>query len=215
MSMHHVKYLLVGGGVASSSAARAIRELDSEGSIVLLGQEIVRPYHRPPLSKEYLRRQQPREALFVHGRDWFEANHIQLRTGRRAAHLDVTRSALTLDDGEKFGYDQLLLATGMSPRPLEIAGALLPNLYYLRTLEDIHHLQNAVDKAKKEGHLHDPAVRAGPRGRAAVIGAGLLGVEDCRFTHPIGNLRRSALRPGASLGLVCRRDRGQSGRDFS
>ena len=60
MSNLHVKYLLVGGGLASSSAAVAIREVDREGSVLLVGQEVSRPYHRPPLSKAYLRREQGR-----------------------------------------------------------------------------------------------------------------------------------------------------------
>ena len=51
----HVKYLLVGAGLASRSAARAIREHDADGAILLVGQEPTRPYHRPPLSKEFLR----------------------------------------------------------------------------------------------------------------------------------------------------------------
>jgi NADPH-dependent 2,4-dienoyl-CoA reductase/sulfur reductase-like enzyme len=56
MSILHVKHLLVGGGLASSAAAGAIREVDREGSVLLVGQEVNRPYHRPPLSKGYLRR---------------------------------------------------------------------------------------------------------------------------------------------------------------
>jgi hypothetical protein len=65
MSVLHVKYLLVGGGVASSAAAAAIRELDTEGDLLLVGQEINRPYRRPPLCREFLRGQMPREELFV------------------------------------------------------------------------------------------------------------------------------------------------------
>src|SRR5580704_1739382 len=111
MSVHHVKYLLIGGGLASSSAAAAIRELDHDGAILLAAQEIVRPYHRPPLSKEYLRRQKSREELFTHGQDWFETNRIELRTGRRAVNLDVSRGTVTLDQGETIAYDRLLLGT--------------------------------------------------------------------------------------------------------
>jgi 3-phenylpropionate/trans-cinnamate dioxygenase ferredoxin reductase subunit len=177
MNAHHVKYLLVGGGLASSSAAQAIRGIDPDGELLLVGQEIVRPYHRPPLSKEYLRREKSRAELFTHGGDWFEHNRVALRTGRRAARLDTARSSVTLDNGEIIGYDQLLLATGMSPRPLEIPGADLPNLFYLRTIEDAHQLHKAVDKAHAEGRPHEAGARTGPRGRATVIGAGVLGVE--------------------------------------
>ena len=53
MSDLHVKYLLVGGGVAASEAAKAIRQIDREGDLLMIGQEINRPYHRPPLSKGF------------------------------------------------------------------------------------------------------------------------------------------------------------------
>jgi 3-phenylpropionate/trans-cinnamate dioxygenase ferredoxin reductase subunit len=175
MSNLHVKYLLVGGGLVSSSAAGAIRELDSDGSILLVGQEINRPYHRPPLSKEYLRRQQSRAELTTQPVGWFAEHGIELRTGRRVAHLDTPRQTAALDSGEEVTYDRLLLATGAVPAPLDVPGAALPNVFHLRTIEDADRLHNAVDKAKREGRLH--ADGKGGRGRATVIGAGLLGVE--------------------------------------
>src|SRR5688500_10978327 len=100
MSNPHVKYLLVGGGLASSSAAGAIRELDPDGSLLLVGQEINRPYHRPPLSKEYLRRQLGRAELTTQAVGWFAERGIELRTGRRVAHLDTARQIATQDNGE-------------------------------------------------------------------------------------------------------------------
>lgn len=168
----HVKYLLVGGGLASSSAAEAIRAVDHEGSILLINSEVNRPYHRPPLSKEYLRRQKPRAELFAHEPDWFEKNHISLQTGRRVSHLDTPRMAAVLDNGQEISFDRLLLATGATALPLAIPGALLPNLFYLRTIDDCDVLHHAIDKAKAEGRTHDRG-----RGRAVVIGGGLLGVE--------------------------------------
>lgn len=173
MSNLHVKYLLVGGGLASSSAAAAIRELDRDGSILLVGQEINRPYHRPPLSKEYLRRQRSRAELTTQPVGWFAERGVELRTGRRVAHLDTARQVATQDNGEEVTYDRLLLATGALPAPLDVPGAALPNVFHLRTIEDADRLHNAVDKAKHEGR---PNAR-GTRGRATIIGAGLLGVE--------------------------------------
>src|SRR3954466_14630230 len=101
MTKHHVKYLLVGGGVASSAAAEAIRERDREGEVLLVAQESTRPYHRPPLSKEALRNRQPRSAFFSHATAWYGERHIDLRTSRRATHLDTARNAVTLDDGHE------------------------------------------------------------------------------------------------------------------
>jgi len=172
MNHLHVKYLLIGGGLASSSAAEAIRERDSEGAILLVGQEVNRPYHRPPLSKEYLRRQKPRSELAAMDPRWFERNHIDLRTGRRVAGLDTARMSATLDNGAEISFDRVLIATGASPARLDVPGSDLPNLFYLRTLDDCDHLHHAIDKARREGRPH-----AGGRGRAAVIGGGFLGVE--------------------------------------
>ncbi|MDP9172530.1 MAG: FAD-dependent oxidoreductase [Planctomycetota bacterium] len=175
MSSLHVKYLLVGGGLASSEAARAIREIDPQGDLMLVGQEINRPYHRPPLSKGFLRSQQNRASLFTLPPEWFNEHRVQLRTGRRVSHVDAARNCVTLDSGEEISFAKLLIATGASPTPLRVAGAVLPNLFYLRTLEDAEHLQHAIEKARKEGRAHPADAKL--RGRATVIGGGLLGIE--------------------------------------
>lgn len=172
MSDLHVKYLLVGGGVAASEAAKAIRQIDREGDLLMIGQEINRPYHRPPLSKGFLRGQVSRESLFTAPAEWFVENRVQLRSGRRVSLIDTTRNAVMLDNGEGISFGRLLIATGGGAAPLDVAGAQLPNLFYLRTLEDAELLQHVMMKAAKEGHAHPKG-----RGRAAVIGGGPLGIE--------------------------------------
>jgi NTE family protein len=181
MSGPHVKYLIVGGGLAASSAAKAIRAIDAQGELMMVGRESIRPYHRPPLSKEYLRKRPPREELFVQPAEWYAEQHIRLRTGMRAAHLDVARRIVTLESGEGFSFDRLLLATGMTPAHLTIPGADLPNVYYLRTLDDANRVSRAIDKARAEGLKH-----ANGRGRAVVIGGGVLGVEMAATLTQIG-----------------------------
>ncbi|HEY1922570.1 MAG TPA: FAD-dependent oxidoreductase, partial [Tepidisphaeraceae bacterium] len=172
MSDLHVKYLIAGGGLAGSEAAKAIREIDRQGDLLMVGQEINRPYHRPPLSKEFLIGKQGRDAIFVMPSEWFVENHVQLRTGRRLSSLDTTRNTATLDSGEGVSFDRLLIATGGGAAPLDAPGAELPNLFYLRTLADAEVLQHAMMKARREGQVHEKG-----RGRAVVIGSGVLGVE--------------------------------------
>ncbi len=164
MSRTHVKYLLAGGGVAAAAAAAAIRAVDPTSPVLMVGQEPVRPYHRSPLSKAYLGRRQPRAELFSVGDDWFARHAVQLRTGRRVAHLNTARQAVTLDDGQEVGYDRLLLATGAAAAKPDVPGATLPNLFTVRTLADVDRLGHAVDIAKGRRH-----------GRVAVIGGGVLG----------------------------------------
>jgi 3-phenylpropionate/trans-cinnamate dioxygenase ferredoxin reductase component len=186
MSHHqHWKYLLVGGGVASSAAAKAIRAHDAEGSLLLIGQEATRPYHRPPLSKGFLRGEVPRDELFTDFVGWFRQNHAELHTGLRAMHLDANRKCVSLDNGDEILFDKLLIATGGSPRQLTIPGANLPNVHYLRNLQDADRLHNAIEKAKREGRGFE---RDGQklRGTACVIGGGLLGVELAASLTQVG-----------------------------
>jgi NADPH-dependent 2,4-dienoyl-CoA reductase/sulfur reductase-like enzyme len=92
---------------------------------------------------------------------------VQLRTGRRVAPLDTARHAVTLDDGQEIGYEQLLLATGAAAAKLDVPGASLPSLYTVRTVADVDRLGHAIDIAKgTAGH-----------NRVVVIGGGVLGVE--------------------------------------
>lgn len=177
----HVKYLLVGGGVASSAAAAAIRERDRDGNLLLIGQEVHRPYNRPLLSKDYLLGQTSRQQVFTQSEQWFADNNAEMRTGRRAARLDTARRAVTLDSGEEVAFDNLLIATGATAKHLTIPGAELPNIFYLRTIDDADRLHNAIEKARGEGRRHDDG-----RGRVAVIGASLLGVELAATLRQLG-----------------------------
>lgn len=175
MSNLHVKYLLIGAGVASSSAAEVVRARDQEGALLMIGQEINRPYSRGALGREFLRHESSRGDLFTHTPQWFADHNVQLQTGRRAVHLDTARSSVTLDSGQEISYDQLLLAMGASPKPLNVPGATLPNTFYLRSVEDAERLQLAVEKAKREGRPQ-PADNA-RRGCATVIGSRVLAIE--------------------------------------
>lgn len=172
MNHLHVQYLLVGAGLAAGSAAEAIRRIDPAGTMLMVGQEINRPYHRTPLSKDFLQHRSRHDDLFMHTDQWFAENRVQLRTGRRIERLNAARHSVTLGSGEEVSYDKLLLATGASPKHLEMPGADLPNLFYLRTVADVDRLGNAIEKARHDGKTH-----AKGRGRVAVIGGGVLGVE--------------------------------------
>lgn len=175
MERIHVRYMLVGGGVASSAAAEAIRELDKTESILLVAQEISRPYDRAPLSKSYLRRQTEKRALVAQAVGWFAQNKIELRTGVRVAHLDVPRSVALLDSGDEVFFDTLLLATGTSPKPIALKGSDLPNTFYLKTIADADRLHHAIEISRHVGN-----------NRACVVGAGLLGVEIASSLAQVG-----------------------------
>lgn len=175
MDRIHVKYVLVGGGAASSACAEAIRELDKTGSILLVAQEISRPYDRTPLSKGYLRRETQKRDLVTQQVEWFTNNQVELRTGRRVTQIDVPRNAVLLDTGDEVFYDQLLLAIGTVPKPIGVIGASLPNTFYLKTITDADRLHHAIEISRSVGS-----------NRACVVGAGLLGVEVAASLAKVG-----------------------------
>jgi 3-phenylpropionate/trans-cinnamate dioxygenase ferredoxin reductase component len=168
----HYQYVLLGGGLASGAAAEQIRLHDPAGSILLVGQEVNRPYHRPRLNTTYLSVGRGRTEIVAQAPSWFADHQITLSTGRRAANLDTPRRTVTLDSGEEIAFDKLLIATGASARPLSVPGAHLPNVFTLRSVDDADRLHNAIEKAKAEGLRHESG-----RGVAAVVGAGPLGIE--------------------------------------
>jgi 3-phenylpropionate/trans-cinnamate dioxygenase ferredoxin reductase subunit len=154
-------HIIVGASLAGAKAAESLRQEGFDGRLLLIGAEDERPYERPPLSKDYLRGEVGREKIYVHDEDFYGANEIELRLGRAAASLDTSNCALTLDDGERFEYDRLLLATGAEPRRLPIPGADLPGVLYLRSVHDSDALRE----------------RLGRGGSVVVVGAGWIGAE--------------------------------------
>jgi 3-phenylpropionate/trans-cinnamate dioxygenase ferredoxin reductase component len=154
-------YVVVGGGLAGAKAAEAIRGTDADGRITLVGAESRRPYERPDLSKAVLLGKKSADELYVHDEGWYAENSVDLVLGQRVTALDREGRTVTLADGRELGYDRLLLATGAEPRQLNVPGADLDGVHYLRTTED-----NAALAA---------ALKAG--GSLVVVGAGWIGLE--------------------------------------
>ena len=121
-----IDYLLIGGGLAGAMAAEAIRERGAGGRVVIVTDDSERPYHRPPLSKEFLRGDQERKEVFVHSTEWYNEHGVEVMTSTRAIGLDPQAHTVTLDDGRTLHYKKLLLATGGTPKHLDIPGRARP-----------------------------------------------------------------------------------------
>ena len=104
-------FVIAGGGLAGAKAAEALREQGFGGRIVLAAEEDIRPYERPPLSKEYLQGKTSRETIFVHSPDWYDTNRVELLPGTAVTGIDRSRREVTLTDGGHLAYGKLLLAT--------------------------------------------------------------------------------------------------------
>ena len=129
-------HVIAGAGLAGAKAAEALRAEGFEGRIVLVGDEPELPYERPPLSKDYLRGESPREQARVHEPGFYAGHDIELLTGTSVTDLNAAARDVTLSTGERLGYDRLLLATGSEPRRLSVPGAELDGVHHLRTFAD-------------------------------------------------------------------------------
>lgn len=159
--MDPIKYLLIGGGLASSQAAKQLRQLDPQATITLLTADPHEPYDHPPLSKDFLRGEMPKEKVFFDDPSFYEAQKIDLKLGMAVTKLDPTSKTATLANGSSVRYDKALIATGGRPVHLKVPGADLPGVHYLRTLNDCMSLIAA----------------ATPGSFAVLIGAGFIGLE--------------------------------------
>jgi 3-phenylpropionate/trans-cinnamate dioxygenase ferredoxin reductase subunit len=162
-----MRYVLIGGGLASATAAENIRKRDAGGEITLVGAEPHPPYHRPPLSKEYLRGEAEVKDTLIQPEDWYRENRVEVLRGTRVTALDTRAKQVTLAGGRTVGYDRALVATGAEPNRPPIPGLDLPGVHLLRTLDDSAAIRGEI---------------ATPGRRALIVGGGYIGVEvaaDC------------------------------------
>ncbi|SDP29674.1 3-phenylpropionate/trans-cinnamate dioxygenase ferredoxin reductase subunit [Nakamurella panacisegetis] len=155
------RFVIVGASQAGTGAAQTLREEGFPGRIVLIGDEIEFPYQRPPLSKDYLLGNAARETVYLHPRQWYLDNNIDLRLDLAAVGIDRDAHRVSLADGSQVRYAKLLLTTGSSPRRLPLPGVELHGVHYLRRMRDSDSIKTMLQTT----------------GRVAVIGAGWIGLE--------------------------------------
>lgn len=164
--MQEVKYLVIGGGIAGTTAAETIRAKDSRGSIAIVSDEPHRLYSRILLSKpNFFLERIPFEQIWLKREEWYRENKIELLAGRKAIRLEPQKRIVELDDGQKLTYEKLLLAIGGCARQWGITGSEKEGVFYLRTLDDAKNIIAAVKKA----------------GRAVCIGGGFVSFEMCEM----------------------------------
>ncbi|HEX6392816.1 MAG TPA: FAD-dependent oxidoreductase [Acidimicrobiales bacterium] len=162
--------VIAGGSLAGAKAAETLRTEGFDGEIILISEEIARPYERPPLSKGYLRGEQNFDEAAVHPEGFYEEQGIDLRSSTRVASVHPHNNEVELEDGNRIRYSHLLLATGAAPRRLSVPGADLDGVRYLRTVSDSDALRDA-------GRSGAPIV---------IIGAGWIGSESAASLRQLG-----------------------------
>ncbi|MDB5860422.1 MAG: thcD 2 [Ramlibacter sp.] len=161
--------VILGAGHAGFQCAAALRQQGFAGAIVLVGNEGVLPYQRPPLSKAYLVGKMAAADLAFRPERFYGDQRIALRAGH-AESIDRAQRQVVLRDGTLVPYDHLVLATGSQPRALPLPGADLAGVFPLQTLQDADRLRAALQGAAN----------------AVVIGAGFIGLEFAASARALG-----------------------------
>lgn len=160
--------VIVGASAAGLAAAETLRSEGYAHRLTLVGEEAHLPYDRPPLSKQVLSGEWPREKLALRASDALAKLDAEWILGQRATGLSLAQRQVTLDDGRQLAFDVLLIATGVKPRTLP--GAELRGVFTLRNVEDAMCMRDQLGSAR----------------RVVVIGGGFLGTEGASVMRAAG-----------------------------
>lgn len=163
--------VIVGAGHGGSQAAASLRQEGYDGPLTLISAETDIPYHKPPLSKAFLKTAGLGPQI-LRSESFYDDHAIELRLGVRAEALDPGRASVALDNGGSLPFDRLILATGALPRRLSVAGIDLPGVFYLRTADDARALREAIPEAEA----------------VVVIGGGFIGLEAAASLAALGKM---------------------------
>jgi 3-phenylpropionate/trans-cinnamate dioxygenase ferredoxin reductase component len=162
--------LIVGGGQAGAQAVDTLRREGFTGRLVLVSDEELLPYQRPPLSKKFLSGEMAAERLLFRHRAFYDEHAVELKLAARAIGLRPSARQVVLSSGEELSYDRLLLCLGAIPRRLTCPGADLRGVHYLRNAGDAGAIQESLK----------------PGARVLIIGGGYIGLEVAATARQMG-----------------------------
>jgi NADPH-dependent 2,4-dienoyl-CoA reductase/sulfur reductase-like enzyme len=166
--MNRFELVIAGGGLTAARAIKAYREAGGGGRVALVSEEATLPYHRPALSKTYLRGEMT-EAPIVEDEAFYVDHDVDVLLETAVTSVDAGNRFVTTDDGP-LHYEKLLIATGAAPRRLRVPGAGLEGVFSLRTLQDSQRIRAAAGSAE----------------RAVVVGGGFIGMEAAASLRQLG-----------------------------
>jgi NADPH-dependent 2,4-dienoyl-CoA reductase/sulfur reductase-like enzyme len=156
------KYLVLGGGMVAGYAAKelASRSLGS-GELLIISADDALPYERPPLSKGFLSGKENEAGILINNPEWYRQQGIEVKLQTEIERVDLQKKRLRATSGETFEFEALLIATGARARKLDCPGNDLPNVFYLRSLDDSRKIRASAESCKQ----------------AVILGGGFIGME--------------------------------------
>ena len=162
--------IIIGASHAAAQLAPTLRQQGWTGSISMISNEYFLPYHRPPLSKDYLAGAKNAEQILIRPATIYNKCDIGITMGVTAATIDRRNKQLQLEDGMTMDYDKLVLTTGARVRKIDIPGVDLDGVFYLRDLNDAQQIK----------------LFTGDNKRAVIIGGGYIGLETASALRKLG-----------------------------
>jgi 3-phenylpropionate/trans-cinnamate dioxygenase ferredoxin reductase subunit len=159
--MSQLTSVIIGASHAGTQLALSLRQGGWSGRIVLIGDEPVNPYQRPPLSKDILSGARSPEQIPIRPGSVLEHAGIELLLGHRVEAIDRNSKTVTMDDGSTLAYDKLALTLGAYPATIPVTGTNKHGVCYLRNLGDVEQIRPHIGKGKS----------------AVIIGGGYIGLE--------------------------------------
>ncbi|PQZ50280.1 FAD-dependent oxidoreductase [Ochrobactrum sp. MYb15] len=161
--------IIIGAGHAGSQAAVSLRQEGYTGEIVLINDELDLPYHKPPLSKSYLKAPES-GVLVLRPENTYRDNNIEMIFGRRVNSVSLTDKTVTLDDGSILAWSELVFATGARARIPDVPGVGLDGVVTLRRLEDARRIADMMPNVQN----------------VVIIGGGFIGLEMAHSAIALG-----------------------------
>lgn len=136
--------VIIGGGVATVSAIKAIREIDKEININVIQGEKYYPYYRTKLTKGLFDNLEA-DKILLQKKEWYDSNNVKLYIDKEVVSIDTKGGKINLNDETSIEYDKLLVATGASNFKPPIDGIDKKNIFTIRELEDVKDIRKSVE----------------------------------------------------------------------
>ena len=163
-------FVIIGASQAGGWVAQTLRNEGFEGKVILIGEESYLPYERPPLSKAALLGEVTVNSTYFWQQEALDEANIEVRLNTRVTAIGRDAKEIEIEGGDRIAYDKLAITTGARVRKLPIEGAELPGMFYLRTMEDMLAIRDAV----KDGAT------------AMIVGGGWIGLECAATLTKLG-----------------------------
>lgn len=164
-------FVILGGGVAAGYAAQEFgRQGVVAGQVAIVSAEASLPYERPPLSKSFLLGEESQSDLAINPPEFYQDNGIEIWLSNSVTRVDLDERTLHLESGTSLGFKKLLIVTGSRVRKLDLPGADLENILYLRDVSDAKRIRQSAMQA----------------GQAVVIGGSFIGMEVASVLQRLG-----------------------------